>query len=104
MQTRRLKSALLAGSLSTMAAAIAATTAAPMPVAAAENSVRVAQAMSHPCGPTKPCAPAKHNSMHRTKTMTSGRNNPCGPGRGSPNASPYGANPCGSAANNGRGG
>ncbi len=106
MQRSRLKSALLAGSLSTIAAAIGATAAAPTPVAAAETPMQVAQAMSNPCGGGKPCAPAKHGGMHRSKKMTSGQaaSNPCGPGRGSPSSSPYGSNPCGGASNSGRGG
>jgi hypothetical protein len=105
MQTSRLKSALLAGSLSTIAAAVAATAAAPTPVAAAET-MHVAGAMSNPCGAGNPCAPKQHRSMHKVSKMTtSGQaaSNPCGPGRGSPNAASYGSsNPCGPASNSGR--
>ncbi|MEJ2379504.1 MAG: hypothetical protein P8Y71_30365, partial [Pseudolabrys sp.] len=59
METKRLKSALLAGGLSTMAAAIAATAAAPAPAAAAAQPMQMAQAMHNPCGAGSPCAPGK---------------------------------------------
>jgi hypothetical protein len=55
MQTKRLKSTLLAGSLSTFAAAIAATAAVPTPVPA--HAMQVAQTMRNPCGTGSPCAP-----------------------------------------------
>lgn len=74
MQSSRFKSVLLAGSLTTVAAAMAATAAAPTPVAAAGHPVQMAK-----------------NSKKTTGQATP---NPCGPGRGSPNGSPYGTNPC----------
>jgi uncharacterized low-complexity protein len=98
MQTRRLKSALLAGSLTTIAAAIAMTAAAPTPVAAA-GAMHSEQGMSSPCGASK-CGPAKQTSMHRAKKMTAG--NPCGPGHSGANSSSSAANPCGPASNGGR--
>lgn len=70
MHRDRLKSVLLAGGLSTMAAAIAVTVPAPRPVSAAENAIHVAQAMTNPCGPTSPCAPA---------SSSKGAVSPCSP-------------------------
>jgi hypothetical protein len=90
MQTRRTKSALLAGSLTSIAAAIAMTAAAPTPVAAA--------------GTMQSNSMEKHQSMHHAKKKSSGKmaSNPCGPGRGSASSSPYASNPCGPASNSGR--
>jgi len=70
MQTSRFKSVLLAGSLTT----IAVTAAAPTPAAAAGHPQQMAKASK--------------------KTAGQAATDPCGPGRGSPNGSPYGSNPC----------
>lgn len=70
MTTKRMRSILLAGGLSTIAAAIVATAAAPAPVAAAETPMHLAQAGRNPCGPGSPCAPGRGPAV---------RGSPCGP-------------------------
>lgn len=109
METKRLKSALLAGGLSTMAAAIAATAPAPTPVSAAEHPMQVAQAMHNPCGAGGPCAPGKSPA----KVMggpcgpaSSGMRSPCAPasGKTKPTMAPCGpaSSPCSPASGNGK--
>ena len=87
MQTQRRKSALRVGSLATVAAAIAMTAAAPMPVAAA--------------GTMQSNTMASHQGMHHAKKKSTDKmaSNPCGPGNSKSSA--Y-ANPCGPASNSGR--
>jgi len=76
-----MKSALLAGRLSAIAAAIVATAPAPTPVAAAQSPTQMAQAAQSPCGPSapdqpggSPCGPAGAS--------------PCGPASGQPTPTP----------------
>ena len=76
MQTGRLKTALLAGSLSTIAAAaIAATAPAPAPVAK-DFSFQVAQAMRNPCGAGSPCAPGARTGDAQRKPVFTGDQRP----------------------------
>jgi hypothetical protein len=109
MQSRRLKSALLAGGLSTLAAAIAATVPAPTPVAAAESPMQLAQHMGNPCGPGSPCAPAGgHGAMSPCGPASSGKRmgSPCAPAssKAKPAMAPCGpaASPCAPASGHGK--
>jgi hypothetical protein len=109
MQSRRLKSALLAGGLSTLAAAIAATVPAPTPVSAAENPLQVAQAMHNPCGPGSPCAPAKGPAKVMggpcgPASNGQGMSSPCAPASAKRAAGPCGpaASPCAPTSNKGK--
>lgn len=89
MTTKRVRSSLLAGSLSTIAAAIAATAAAPAPVAATETPTHLAQAARNPCGPSSPCAPGRGPAV---------RGSPCGPASSGQGA----ASSCAPASSRGR--
>ncbi len=96
MRIEKRSSALMAGSLSTIAAALAVTTAAPTPVAAAGHALQLAQAARNPCGAGSPCGPGRRGGMRNDSPCApaAGAGSPCAPASGNMRS----ASPCSPAA------